>query len=440
MERRAGTSGRALMGDHLSGILQEPSPIHPKLHWIRDRLKFQNANDAFYAAFTFFFIFEFFIDSFFVWQLMFYLLIAPLLFVVIRSQQWRDWLSPATVAILAFFLYFAASLLWSPDWQWAVSGRWIWRTLITLVFIAAAIVFCAQDRRSLERYLDAMIAACLIAGIVSIAHHVAFGETAGRMSPIGLNDHQVVGAFAYGALGVLALCQVHQPVGWRKRLFYGAAAGVAGLVILLTISRGPLIAFGITVLFILIAYRSWRTIAIVAVSGLAFVVTAELLRRGMPTELQLAAPGDLLPKFLTRAPSMRPEIWAYAIEHVEASWMFGHGLTAPFDFPYSVPITHPHSMYVSALYYGGVVGLLLLLTVAAALVFELRGVSPRHYRILMAATLLHGLLAGVPDLARLATSLSPVWLFLWLPAALIIGDGLRKRVGNRKNVGRRAAA
>lgn len=120
--------------------------------------------------------------------------------------------------------------------------------------------------------------------------------------------------------------------------------------------------------------------------------------------------------------------------------MFGHGLTAPFDFPYSVPITHPHSMYVSALYYGGVVGLLLLLTVAAALVFELRGVSPRHYRILMAATLLHGLLAGVPDLARLATSLSPVWLFLWLPAALIIGDGLRKRVGNRKNVGRRAAA
>ena len=80
---------------------------------------------------------------------------------------------------------------------------------------------------------------------------------------------------------------------------------------------------------------------------------------------------------------------------------------------------HPHSVYMGTLFYGGIIGLLILL---AALFSDLcQSFNPLGHRrnLALASMILYGALAIVSNGNMLIHHPQPFWLFLWFPVALV---------------------
>ena len=104
---------------------------------------------------------------------------------------------------------------------------------------------------------------------------------------------------------------------------------------------------------------------------------------------------------------------------VTAHPVVGNGLAANLDLPH---MTFPHDLYLSVLFYSGVVGLALF--VALAWVVTLRLWHGRVGRdadwLWMTALWLNALLCGLTDLGQITKGPGPIWLIFWLPAGLAL--------------------
>ena len=122
----------------------------------------------------------------------------------------------------------------------------------------------------------------------------------------------------------------------RFRKANAAACAVMAVFIVLTESRGPLLAVSAATLFLCVAgpWR-WRALGFVAAGAAAWLL--------LPRSLQHHEAAVLV----ARGASHRFEIWHRTLQMVAAHPLLGNGLAANLDLP---GMTFPHDLYLSVLF------------------------------------------------------------------------------------------
>jgi len=310
------------------------------------------------------------------------------------------------------FIWLGISLIWRDGLTGDDIITYARHSFFLLVFMYAAysLFFLGNDKAA-KFFWDVCIAVAVIAAAGSIAQYILLDPSAGeRLRPLGQLEQPVLGASVYGMFGLVALFQCFQAQRPSSRILYGVSFAVIGLLICLTYSRGPILAYFLTSLFMtaLVVPVRINVILIIAVgiAALFIALTPELL------SIASAYKDGLL----KRGVSYRTEIWAYAYEQIKARPILGWGVNAPFDVEIrGANLVHAHNLMLGTLYYGGIVAGLMLAAFFAAIVKKLVTIAKAPSNILIAALLAHIALSIITDNAKLIIAPSPFWIFFWLP-------------------------
>ena len=307
--------------------------------------------------------------------------------------------------LLCYGGYMLSSLLWSADFAAGPALETIGYAISVLSFCLVSGYLWVQQGELMDRFAHRATWLAAGAALVSIVAWYAVNPfPASRLEPLGVMHHQNKAACAYGIFLVLCMYYAFGERGRDNRTVY-ALLGLALLsLVLFTQSRTALVASCVGLL-VLVGYRA---LAVVAIGGVA------------SWALLAANPRDWIHR--VEAFSFRPGIWERVLQDMQGHWWFGHGyLIDPRVQAYDKVFSHAHNSYLASLRDGGLVGLALLLAIlAVAAVWAWRLYRLRGERIYL-ALLLYGMTAIFMDYDRLLVHPKEIWLFFWLPVALIMG-------------------
>jgi O-antigen ligase len=348
---------------------------------------------------------------------LFYAVALPVFLLQLTAIDWRR-LTDSAIAKLAlgYLAYFLLSGLWSDGFSWAAFADLLRVSLLLLLFFVITLQLGTRYSGFPDR-LFVWFAASAGASLLAVFAAAALGllPFGPRFTGFGLAVHPVIGATLYGvALLVAAFELLPRAAGWRPRLAWGAVILLCAAFILLSGSRGPLLALAaaLVVAFAVTDRRLALGVAALLAAGIAV---------GLLSDLRTI---ELL---YTRSQSGHFEIWQQALAAIpERPWL-GHGSLANIDFVGKHgPGRSPHNLLLANQLYGGLPASLLL---AALLLLATRQAwqAQRGGRPVYLVLLVFGLAASLFDTRSLVQNLGREWITLWLPIGLLAAQESLRR-------------
>lgn len=378
------------------------------------------SGEAFSAAFTVFLLGGFLLRPNAVWAFIYYAAVLP----TFLALAWRrrgavSFADPALGWAFLAIAWFGLSLTWGIDQPPGKASRYLVSVVVNSTFVLCAYAFFAGAQVRWLTLLQRLLPLAAAANAV-IAFAVSFSAGSGgellsqRLSGWAETRHPILGADVMCIALMFALHRItHETAApWRMAAVAAMALGVS--FVLATGSRGPLLAL-VAGTACFIALSCPRRFPVVAIGAVAALAAAYALVPGA-AEFQHAN--------LERN-SYRLEIWREVIDLAQQRPLLGYGAANSHWFV-RPDITFPHSLYMSALYYAGIVGLGLvigLFGIAAVRAWRDGGDN----RPLLLALLAVTVVAGLTDVGQFVKSPSELWYILWLPLTLIFGLSRRKR-------------
>ncbi len=349
-------------------------------------------------------------------NLFFYLMVMPGLWIVFAFRWKRPLeLSPLVLASGAFIAYLGASVLWAHEPIQRPLETVGLHALATATFALGVSRLFNKSRLALFRTVVVIAATSItlvsiVAWLFGRAYHV------GRLHSAIHFEHPNLFAQALGFAALIALGSALRSRTQASRIVWTAALGLLGLGIFLTRGRAVILAVVVAGLISIAAHRGRRALA----AALVFIIIVfGSFLTGGPTFVA----------FIERGDAGRIQIWKTLLERTADRPIVGAGINADDDvafppgsgdFPRGFTVPHAHSAIIGTLYYGGLAGLALLLTV---MVLGLR-TGRRNARVDgewdPLILLVFGLFCLTVDGHRLISEphLSS-WLLFWLPIGLI---------------------
>ncbi|MFV8819906.1 O-antigen ligase family protein [Haliea sp. E17] len=349
----------------------------------------------------------------------FYILVVPAVLLL-----WRELLAFYRHNLLAGLIlvyagYMLSSLAWTANFS-GIGAFWVtWYGFCVLSFVLLSgylwVSYPQQMQYLAGRAVWLAAAAALVSTVVWYLHN-PFPDS--RLEPLGVMHHPNKSGCAYGLFLVLAIHQLRRSDARREKLMYLAAALILAGLVVLTQSRTALLAVCVG-LFALVGRRAIApVIATVAASWLLVAVT----------------PGLWNARVLLF--SFRPGIWAQVLSEVPDHFWFGHGYLVDTVVPaYGKLFSHAHNSYLATLRDGGAVGVVLLLVLLAVALRWGWQMRTRSGEPIYLALLLYGALSLVLDYDRLLVHPTELWLFFWLPVALVMAVWPAYRERDRTRAG-----
>lgn len=335
---------------------------------------------------------------------LYYILVLPAVLLL-----WRELLAFYRGNLLACLLllyagYMMASLAWTADFDAVAALEAVGYTLsvLTFCFISGYLWIEHADRIDGLAHRATWLAAA--AAVVSIiVWYMSNPFPFSRLEPLGVMHHQNKAASAYGIFLVLCMHYLFTERGRENRIVYCLIAAILLGLIAFTQSRTAMA--GVTVgLLVLLGYRALG----VAVVGMAAVWA-----------LMAANPGFWAHR--VGEYSFRPGIWEEVLANMQGNWLFGYGyLVDPRVPAYDVLFDHAHNSYLATLRDGGLVSLMLLAALLGVAVHWAWGLYRQRGERIYLALLLYGMTSIAMDYDRLLVHPKEIWLFFWLPVALIM--------------------
>ena len=348
---------------------------------------------------------------------LFYLGVLPFVLVAAIRAPWRALLgNRLVVASLVLIGYLSLSFVWSREPVEFGPGPAVLRGIATAAFFLAVTVLIRRSRMGVFR-VAVVTAASSVAAAAMIRLIQGQGYSGDRLSSPIHFDHPNLFAHYLGFAAVLAIgAALRTDRIWVRWAWLGSVT-VLTVAVLLTRSRTVTAALFVCLLGSVALHLGRRTAALLA---LALVASGALISVAMD---------DTLTGFVLRSDAGRDVIYRTLVQRLGNDRFFGAGIAADDDvvfepgsedFPKGLTLHHPHSAFVATLYYGGVVGLWLLLLVVG-LGFH-RGVEAARQSGIWdpVLLLLFGVICLLPDSERVVSHphLSS-WLLLWIPVGLI---------------------
>ncbi len=284
------------------------------------------------------------------------------------------------------------------------------RTLAFALATACTLVFVSAQRAALSdvatrrRVATLLIWAGTANALWSIGRGILLHTIAPQLLGWGVTHHPILGASVMSACMLTALIRAasEAPLRWANT----AAFAVMAAFILLTESRGPLLAASLGTLVIGLG-GPWRRNTGFCIMTLCVLLTREPLSW---RQHQIGILAD-------RGMHQRPEIWLRTLALIREKPLFGHGLAANLDLP---GVTFPHDLALGVLFYSGAVGFALFAALVIGLTRRLFGIAPLADRLWLAALWVSALVSGLTDLGQITKGPGALWLIFWLPAGLIL--------------------
>ena len=346
-----------------------------------------------------------------VWALVFYVGVLP----ATLYRLWRvpafKWRDGHIILVFVVILWSALTLLWGEDPGGGRVLKCFLGAVWTAIYFIAVVTVLRDDRENRRRIETVLIFAGAVNAALSIVLYVHSDKwhlSGARLVGWAETRHSILGAML---IAVCFLCATDRVLGERKhRLAHTIAAAVCLAFIVMTKSRGPLLAVGAAAIVLTYGYSrrlglAMAGIALVGAVGVAIAATYH--PAFLPEQLQ---------ELLVR-PSYRVYVWSFTLKRVAQRPLFGHGVAAYLGMPW--PFTFPHGMFISALFYTGVIGLALLVALVISITAHLVRAWNRAGTPLLFALWVNVLCGGMTDIGKLITGPSPLWFFFWLPVALI---------------------
>ena len=338
------------------------------------------------------------------------------LWMLFTIRRWDDVLQlPFLWVGVALVAYLVLSAFWSTPYRLEELLSFAVRGLLVTMFVIA-FAEC-QHRGQLQDWLGTALGlAGFVGAIIALVFYLQDVPEDGRLKGMGQLHNPVVAALVFGVAAIFAVDQLRAStnLGWRALM--AAAVGVMCVVVVLTGSRNAWasLVLGLAV-YVLGHFVRDRQRFLVATFTLLLLIGAGLL--GL---LQSESVREVL---LPRGLSHRPDIWSAAFERVwSQAPIFGFGIASDNDVVASgVEYLHPHSMYLSVYFQGGVAALgLLLVLIAGTYIAFLRHYAHPDAKLGL-SILTMACSAYLLDGHELVDKVGWNWFLFWLPVALGIG-------------------
>ncbi len=324
--------------------------------------------------------------------------------------------SPIWLCLLAYLGYLLLSSLWSDDFSTAILWRDVRYTGYILSFILVTLYFFKSDRLLPTAIMQLVAGVVIVAAAISIA---TFEPTAHpsaslqrRMVGLGITDNPNPSAFIYGFFAVIALDYAREHWGEKLAYIYGAGFAIICLFVISTQSNTGLLALtaACTLLFLADRRRALPTLLIGLLLGL---VTAAYLAWSL----------GLLSAAVDAGFSKRLSIWQYVVQQWQDAPVFGHGYQKVLvlaDNGTLSTVNYAHSVFLSTLRDGGLVGLFLLLLVYMLALRSALRMAIKEHNSLYLSLLAFGLVCVLVDVDQIVTRPRELWVILWLPLACLM--------------------
>lgn len=352
-------------------------------------------------------------------DLVFYIGFLPLFLLTRPGAMWvavRD--SRLMAAAMAFVVYLGITALWSQSPTELTGVQVALHTTATAAFLCGTFLLLDDDR---WRHLSLVLvsAAITIAGVAIVAYAFGHHYSSGRLhSPIHFEHPNLFAQY----LGVALLISLLRILPGRSRSprrigYWLGGITILSVTLMLTQSRTTALALAAATTVAFLAARNRRA------TGIAALLFTAILAAGVffsPTGPRA---------FFERGDAGRDEIYTELWQRSEGHRLVGMGLAADdevefpvgsSEFPNGFRMPHAHSAFFGTLYWGGIVGLALLLVVIVAAFRRALVVWRNTGDATGLVLLVFGTICLLPDGHRLVSHphLSS-WLLLWLPVARI---------------------
>lgn len=373
------------------------------------------------------------------WAFIFYLTAIPPV-VLNLARGWRpDLRNPALAAMLGLWSWSALTILWNhhTNPHGKTTMYWIVNALWTLVLILNFVSASESEPRTRSRVMAVLVYGAAINAIISLMLFALKGDFTVRLWGWGISGNPVMGAAIMDICLLLALGEATAKP--RLRLPMAAAALPMIAFLALSYSRAALIALAAAMLVILVGRRP----LLAALSCLAIACIALVLWKFGAVMFPM-----LWQNIAMRGSDCHAQLWRAAWQEFLTDPILGFGpsATLPNMGPtilYCPPYPSPHNLYLSLLFYSGVVGLGLFIVTVAMLARHLHAATTGFARRLWLAVGLVPLIVGLTDLVQVIKGPSPMWYIIWMPMLLVLtlpGNSLRSattaslRAGARRSV------
>ncbi len=364
---------------------------------------------------------QFIVSSNVIYAWWFYLGVGlPTLYLTHAHRHYISYListHPLTWWVIALLAYTLMHMLLLTEASEGWKDTWRHSAAIA-VFMMASCISLKVPTTLLASIIRWLLIIAGIMGVASVIHHIMNAPITERLQAFGQNDHPILGANIYATVALMGFYLLHpdNPLGKKRRLTYSLFA-ISVLLILLTQSRGPLLSLFIAGGTGLILTRHWRTITTVTIAGMIIGADFFLYLNTHESWLPFTQLYDAVIRLFSRE-SHRLPIWQVAWEHIVQRPLTGYGMQA--TFPYSFGGVNPHNIFLSAWYYTGITGFILIVGMTLHALFR----AIRHWHsakgTLCIVLMFHAILACFTDQGQYVNSPSPLYSIFWLPIACVI--------------------
>jgi O-antigen ligase len=382
-------------------------------------------------AYTLFFLGFFFFPSTKSHSNFFYVAVALpfLIFIFMKKVDLRSFFSSRIFLLSTIWLvYMFSTLFWADSCDLSDISKYGRRVLYVLMFLGVTIHLIQVYPNFIQRLL---VLLCWTAAIFAVGYIVVYYSQhpfpRSRLYGFGQLYNPIMASSVYGIASIACLYLLQQQRTVKTKLLYLGISVVLFLYMLLTQSRGPLLAWGITIFGWTIleslpykggkdGYHNKRRLVLLLIFALAVV-------------LFMRYP-DFFKSRVLRTKTHRLEVWKQSLSQAKDAPYFGHGLNADTRVILSSGKgkkklrLHYHSVYLTTLFYGGIVGLLLLIALVGSAVWQGWTRTVKLQKFLLTCMLLFGALCIVTDGHTLIRHPKPVWIFFWFPIALVAASEL----------------
>lgn len=365
----------------------------------------------------------------------YFLVVTPFLFTLNLRNLKTLIKSKLFILALTYCGYMLLTLVWSAGVGGGESFDVFRKALLVIVYLT--ITVCLFEMNS--QYLDLLYKGiCLSAGVSAVFYMALFyyySGFSGRLGAFGVLSNPIPAASCFSAavLVIFFFYLVQKEVSLSQKACYLLAMIASVLFVVLSQSRGPLLALASTLILCAALFRPKYVLW--GLGGFVIPLVA-VYASGLIDFLS----------FFSRADSYRLSIWRQSWDlFLRHPWL-GYGIRG--DRPEiiiaeSIPAAHSHNLFLSTMLDGGVVALLLivvLLSLAAHLAYK-------SYRekgdVTLIALIVFSVMANLTDGKTLIVSPNHQWFYFWLPIGLAAAYELassRQKLPGTENVGQRSLA
>lgn len=321
----------------------------------------------------------------------------------------RSWVTIGSVALAG---YLALSLMWSEPLFDEEVHSLIGNGLLSVLFVAAVVIGLIRFQRFQLWLIQSVVLAACLSALVYLISAIYLGEAIDQV-PLGRWLSPSVGAIGFGFAAVLGLNLTLGRFNRRFKVLWGL------LSLLLVIAC---VHLGVDyVIFALIA-----AVTALSLGRLWRVRASERVWLWMGISFLLMVAAILVMNVVID--SGRQMIWSSVLDLIYNERVaFGFGIRSRPEFHVDCDLElvaaaadcawrHPHNLYVSTMFYGGVIGiggLLLLMMSSISAALE----SHHPARWLTLSLLTYGFAVLMFDGNRLISKIDFIWLVFWLPVA-----------------------